>query len=97
MILVRFLELLAAFLLLAAMYWSPTMIAFGRRAWNWPAIAVVNALLGWTLIGWLIALAWAAIGAPAGATTASLEVPRKPRFSWTMPAWLAHPTHLVRG
>ena len=37
----------------------PTIIAFARKHYNAIAITVVNILLGWTLIGWIIALVWA--------------------------------------
>jgi hypothetical protein len=40
-------------------YWLPTFVALSRRASSWASIAWVNFLLGWTLLGWLGALAWA--------------------------------------
>jgi hypothetical protein len=98
LILVRILELLAGLFLLALMYWSPTLIAFGRRARNWPAIAVVNSLTGWTLVGWLIALGWSIGAAPATAATGmAVERPRWPKFSWALFASLARAAHLARG
>lgn len=88
MFLVRCLELLIALLLFIGMYWSPTLIAIGRRAWNWPAIAVVNTLVGWTLIGWLAAFAWAVAGRPAtlGAASGDRDLKRKPKLSWAIVA-----------
>jgi hypothetical protein len=41
------------------MYFLPTIIAVTRKATNTTAILLVNALLGWTFIGWIVTLAWA--------------------------------------
>ena len=40
-------------------YLLPTGIAVGRKRSNTGAICVLNLFLGWTLIGWVIALIWA--------------------------------------
>ena len=50
------LVILAIFVLI---YMSPTIIALINEKQNTPAIAVLNILLGWTLIGWVGALVWA--------------------------------------
>lgn len=39
-------------------YLAPTLIASRRGHPNSGPIVVVNVLLGWTLIGWVVALAW---------------------------------------
>ncbi len=39
-------------------YILPALIAAGRHHHNWVAILVLNILLGWTLLGWIIALVW---------------------------------------
>jgi hypothetical protein len=39
-------------------YIAPTVIAFRRHHRNRKAIAALNITLGWTLIGWVIALVW---------------------------------------
>ncbi|MEJ6011450.1 superinfection immunity protein [Novosphingobium aquae] len=39
-------------------YLLPTAIAYGRKH-NTASICVINLFLGWTLIGWVIALAMA--------------------------------------
>lgn len=44
---------------LAAVYLIPTIIAGFRRHRNGVAILVVNFFLGWTLLGWILALVWA--------------------------------------
>lgn len=38
-------------------YFAPTII--GSRKKNAIAIFVFNALLGWTILGWILALVWA--------------------------------------
>ena len=45
-----------------AFYFLPTVLAFYRdcKATAW--IAAVNVLLGWTVIGWVVAIGWAAGG-----------------------------------
>jgi hypothetical protein len=40
-------------------YFLPTICALSNHQHNWASIFVVNLFLGWTLIGWVIALAWA--------------------------------------
>lgn len=48
-------------LLLAALVvvgFLPSLIAFARRHHNRYAILVLNTLLGWTLVGWAVALVW---------------------------------------
>lgn len=39
-------------------YFLPTFIAYRRRHKNRTAILVLNIFLGWTLIGWIVALVW---------------------------------------
>jgi len=43
-------------------YFLPTIIASKRQHADKDAIFVINLFLGWTLIGWMIALAWASQG-----------------------------------
>lgn len=49
------LVLLAIFLAVAFL---PSIIAFVRRHHNRYAILVLNILLGWTGVGWVLALVW---------------------------------------
>ncbi len=42
-----------------ALYWIPTVIAYFRHVPDIGSVVVINALLGWTLIGWIVALALA--------------------------------------
>jgi Superinfection immunity protein len=51
------------FVLLAFMigaYWVPTIIAYFRHLPNVAQVALLNFFLGWTGIGWVVALIWAA-------------------------------------
>jgi hypothetical protein len=41
------------------LYFLPAIIAFARSERDAGAILVLNFLLGWTAIGWVIALVWA--------------------------------------
>jgi len=45
-------------ILLLVIYFVPSIVAHGKK--NWAAIIILNILLGWTFIGWVIALVWAA-------------------------------------
>lgn len=45
---------------LIGLYFLPTIIALLRRKWNTIAIFLLNMLLGWTFVGWVIALVWSA-------------------------------------
>lgn len=45
--------------LLVGIYFIPTIVATQRNVVNKWSVAVINAFLGWTLIGWVIALAMA--------------------------------------
>lgn len=40
-------------------YLFPTLVALGRGKKNSLAIGVLNVLLGWTFLGWVVALVWA--------------------------------------
>ena len=47
-------------LVAGALYLIPTIVALMRDHPSKGGIIVLNVLLGWTLIGWVISLAWAA-------------------------------------
>jgi hypothetical protein len=42
----------------ALLYLLPTIIAFGRHHHSANSIMLVNVLLGWTVIGWIVAFIW---------------------------------------
>ncbi|MEY2607591.1 MAG: hypothetical protein QOH31_5445 [Verrucomicrobiota bacterium] len=50
---------------LTAIYFAPALVAFFRRQQNRWFILALNFLFGWTIVGWIICLAWAA-RAPSG-------------------------------
>ena len=45
--------------ILSVFYFLPFAIAFNRRRANTGAIFALNLFLGWSLIGWVVALVWA--------------------------------------
>ncbi len=49
-------------LVTAGFYVLPIIIALVREHPSWMGVTVVTLLLGWTGIGWIIALAWACSG-----------------------------------
>lgn len=50
------------FLVILFIYFIPTINALMGKVKhpNWGAIFILNLLLGWTLIGWVVALTWSA-------------------------------------
>ncbi|MBI3441218.1 MAG: superinfection immunity protein [Proteobacteria bacterium] len=58
-------------------YFLPSMLCIYRRHLNATAIFLTNLLLGWTIIGWIVALIWAFTNSPATvAATGNVPVPR---------------------
>lgn len=49
---------LAPFVLIG-LYFLPTIVANTRKKKNYNAIMLVNIFLGWTFLGWVVALVWA--------------------------------------
>ena len=47
------------------MYWLPTVVAIARRTPSALGVAALNFFLGWTVIGWFLALVWALAAYPA--------------------------------
>lgn len=52
-------------LVIVAAYLTPILVASFRRSANMNPVVVVNIFLGWTVIGWVVALAMAVSG-PSG-------------------------------
>lgn len=44
---------------LVLLYFLPTLLVIRDREKSRASIFVVNLFLGWTLVGWVVALAWA--------------------------------------
>ena len=49
-------------------YFAPSIIALMRKVPSQGSVVVVNVFLGWTLIGWVVALAMAARSVPPQVT-----------------------------
>jgi len=47
--------------LIFTVYFLPTLIAFLRQHKNKLAIFLLNLLLGWTVLGWVISLVWSVV------------------------------------
>lgn len=45
-----------------AVYMLPTYVAALRERHRMAPVALVNALVGWTVVGWFVALVWATTG-----------------------------------
>jgi hypothetical protein len=52
----------AALLVVLGLYFLPAIVAFWRGHMSAAAICVLNLLLGWTALGWIIALVWSFTG-----------------------------------
>lgn len=50
---------IAAIILGGLLYFLPALTADRRRHHNRAAILVLNVFLGWTFLGWVIAMIWA--------------------------------------
>lgn len=53
---------LLLFLLVVALYLTPSALALHRNCVSTGWIVAINVLLGWTLFGWVVALGWAMSG-----------------------------------
>lgn len=48
-----------ALLFCGMIYFLPTIVALNKSAPQVDAICILNLFLGWTLLGWVVALVWA--------------------------------------
>jgi hypothetical protein len=55
----EFLFAVLMILVIAAIYFVPALVAYGKSRKNSGAILATNLLLGWTFLGWVVALIWA--------------------------------------
>ncbi|HVW73416.1 MAG TPA: superinfection immunity protein [Rhizomicrobium sp.] len=53
------------FFALFVLYWLPTIIAIARHTPSALGVAALNFFLGWTGVGWFLALMWALAASPA--------------------------------
>lgn len=56
---------LVLIVLVAVLYFLPSLVAGRRHVPNQGSITVINVFLGWTLVGWVVALAMACRDRPA--------------------------------
>ncbi|GHC19502.1 superinfection immunity protein [Aidingimonas halophila] len=71
-------ESLVLLIVMVGGYMLPTIVGAARQHHNTLAITVLNLLLGWTLIGWVVALVWAMTRQPGSVSSPSGEE-RQPR------------------
>ncbi|MDT5075767.1 MAG: hypothetical protein QOJ80_404 [Mycobacterium sp.] len=60
-------------------YWIPTIVALIRNVPNKGSVIVINLFLGWTIVGWVVALAMAARSHPAPPQYPYPQYPDQPR------------------
>jgi Superinfection immunity protein/zinc-ribbon domain len=70
-----------------ALYFLPTIVAARRQKKNLASIALVNILLGWSFIGWVVALVWA-MATDAVDVPATVVVQQQPGITSSQPARL---------
>lgn len=70
-------EALVLLILYVGGYMLPTIVGAARQRHNLLAIAALNLLLGWTLIGWVVALVWALTSNPPGVAIGAPSEPRE--------------------
>ncbi|MGO4630356.1 superinfection immunity protein [Streptomyces sp. 2RAF24] len=56
-------------IVLALPYFVPTVVAVVRSVPNRGSVIVINVFLGWTVLGWIVALAMAARSGPPRSST----------------------------
>jgi TRAP-type C4-dicarboxylate transport system permease large subunit len=49
----------SAFLVVLVLYFLPSVVAVARKITHQGSVVVVNVFLGWTFVGWVVALAMA--------------------------------------
>ncbi len=64
-----------ALLAVISVYFFPLWIAMARECKARAGIAILNLFLGWTFVGWVVALTWASVG-EKDTHPGRLEVPR---------------------
>lgn len=67
-------------IVLAALYLLPTVVALLRLRHNTMAIFALNLFLGWSLVGWVLALVWAlSSAAPPAVVAAPAPADKRPK------------------
>lgn len=57
--------------ILVLLYFLPALNGYSRKHNSGDSILLLNLFLGWTILGWLVALIWSASGNTRGATVAN--------------------------
>ena len=60
------LALLIGIILLVLLYLLPALLAYSLDSSQIKGILIVNITMGWTVIGWLVALVWAILSGNGG-------------------------------
>lgn len=66
---------------LVALYFVPGLVANHRGHHNQGAIWILNLFLGWTFIGWVVALVWASTAVQR--PTSNQQTRSEPSYQWT--------------
>lgn len=74
---------LGVLVVVGALYFVPLIVAMARHVPNIGSVAVINIFLGWTVIGWVVALAMAVRTVPP--TQPASVSSRSPRPSPSRP------------
>lgn len=64
---------LIVIIVLMLLYLFPTLIALSRNSTHSLPIYLFNLLLGWTVLGWVVALVWAVMPKPTHSTVTSFN------------------------
>jgi hypothetical protein len=59
------------------LYFLPAIAAYERRHRNAAAIFLVDLLLGWTVLGWIVALVWSFTANVAAPPPRAMNAPRR--------------------
>jgi RsiW-degrading membrane proteinase PrsW (M82 family) len=73
------------FVLIVTLYFLPSIVAASRKKQNTTAIFAVNFFLGWTFLGWVVALVWALTADPAPPTQQFVSVAVHPGVGSALP------------
>lgn len=74
------------------LYFLPTIIGANRKVVNIGSVFAINLLLGWTLIGWAVALAMALRTNPPYAYPQVMAQPMEPHQAAPPPGWYPDPS-----
>jgi hypothetical protein len=81
---------LIGLIIILSLYMLPTIIGWQRKVINIGSVAAINLLLGWTLIGWCVALAMALRTNPPHAYDQYWQ-PQQPPRAMPAPGWYPDP------